>query len=351
MKKWFSFIMALIFACTATACGNAPEEVREEVSERTEGEEEVSYPVTVTDQLGRQVTIEKEPETIVSGYYISTSLLVALNLQEKLTGIEAKAESRPIYHLSAPDLLTLPSVGTAKEFDLEGCAALHPDLVILPMKLKGVIPALEELELTVLAVNPEDQELFEEAAQILGTAANALPAVNKLLQYTQEKLSALADTLTGLEAPSVYMASNSSLLSTAGPQMYQHSLIENAGGENVAGALSDDYWAEISYEQLLAWDPAYIILAANADYTVESVLEDPNLAACKAVKNRQVYQLPGDIDAWDSPVPGSVLGSMWLASILHPGEYPAEQWKEDVREFYETFYRFTPDTDGLYAGE
>ena len=47
-----------------------------------------------------------------------------------------QADSRPIYSLAAPELLELPSVGTAKEFDLEGCAALEPDLVVLPLKLK-----------------------------------------------------------------------------------------------------------------------------------------------------------------------------------------------------------------------
>ena len=76
------------------------------------------YPVTVTDQAGREVTIEKEPESIVSGYYISTSLLLALGLKDKVTGIEAKADKRPIYKLAAPEFLELPNVGTAKEFDL-----------------------------------------------------------------------------------------------------------------------------------------------------------------------------------------------------------------------------------------
>lgn len=84
------------------------------------------YPVTVTDQAGRDVTIEAQPTRLVSGYYISTSALIALGLQDSLVGIEAKAASRPIYQLSAPQLLELPSVGSAKEFDLEGCAALEP---------------------------------------------------------------------------------------------------------------------------------------------------------------------------------------------------------------------------------
>lgn len=334
--------LALVFTgCSAEDTAGSSSETASSMI--MSAENDTAYPVTLTDQLGRLVTLEKEPETIVSGYYISTSLLIALNRQDRLSGVEAKAGSRSLYQLSAPDIISLPSVGTAKEFDLEGCAALAPDLVILPAKLKDMIPPLEELGLTVLAVKPENQELLEETILLLGTAANSLDAANSLLTYMQGQLARMKENVAGTEAPLVYLASNSSLLSTAGPGMYQNSLIENAAGRNAASELTDSYWAEISYEQLLAWDPEYIILAADASYTVDSVVSDPNLSECAAVKNGQVYQLPGSVEAWDSPVPGSFLGSLWLASILHPEQYPAASWETAVTEYYETFYRFSPD--------
>lgn len=307
------------------------------------GSEAVQYPLTLTDQLGREVVIEKEPETLVSGYYISSSLLIALGQQEKLVGIEAKADTRPIYALAAPGLLKLPSVGTAKEFDLEGCAALAPDLVIVPAKLKESIPAMEELGMTVLAVNPEDREQFAETARLLGEATNTRERADKLLEESGEYLAQMRAAVEKEEQPSVYLAGNSSFLSTAGGEMYQNALIEQAGGANVAAELSDSYWAEISYEQLLAWDPEYIILAADAEYTAESVLEDAQLAECAAVKNGQVYQIPGNIEAWDSPVPGSVMGSLWLASVLHPQQYPADMYEQAVVDFYGQFYGFEPE--------
>ena len=48
--------------------------------------------------------------------------------------------------------------------------------------------------------------------------------------------------------------------------MYQSDMIRLAGGKNVAAEIKDTYWAEIDYEQLLTWDPTYIILASNAVY-------------------------------------------------------------------------------------
>ncbi len=361
-NQLISILLTAVLILGLTACGNnnakeettienpTPTSTAPETSapESDPADSAVTYPVTVKDQLGREVTIEKEPEKLVSGYYISTSLLIALGLQEKLVGVEAKAGSRNIYQLSAPDIIDLPSVGTAKEFDLEGCAALSPDLIILPAKLKDTIPSLEELGLKVIAVNPEDADLLEEAVTLLGTATNTKARAESLLAFHDEQLAPLTDQLKGTDSPSIYLASNSALLSCAGPAMYQNSLITQAGGVNAAAELTEDYWADISYEQLLAWDPDYIILAADAEYTADSVLKDENLKNCTAVKNGHVYQFPNAIEAWDSPVPSSILGSMWLASVIHADTYPADAWKQAAKNYYETFYGFTPDLENLY---
>lgn len=297
------------------------------------------YPVTVVDQAGRTVTIEAAPEKLVSGYYISTGALIALDADARLVGIEAKAGSRPIYRLAAPALLELPSVGTAKQFDLETCAALEPDLVILPKKLADVADTLADLGITALVVNPEDGALLADMIGMLAAALDVQEQGDALLAAMDAVTAALTEQLADCERPSVYLAGNSSLLSTAGPAMYQHSLIELAGGVNVAAGLTDAYWANIDYEQLLAWDPACIILASDASYTVADVLADAALAECTAVREGRVYQLPGSIEAWDSPVPGSVLGAMWMASVLHPEVIAAETYQETVKEFYGTFYQ------------
>ncbi len=327
MKKFISLMLGLLLIFLMTAPATA------------EGQATV-YPLTVTDQAGREVVIKKEPERLVSGYYISTSLLIALDLDEKLVGIEAKAAKRPIYSLSAPELIDLPSVGSAKEFDLEGCITLEPDLVILPLKLKDVAETLTELGIDVLLVNPEDQELLMEMMDLIAVTTNRQDEVQALKTFTAAQEAFLTEKLAGAEAPSVYLAGNSSLLFTAGDAMYQSDMIRLAGGVNAAAELTASYWAEISYEQLLAWNPDTIILASDASYTVEDVLADPNLADCTAVKNGAVYQLPGKAEAWDSPVPSGILGAVWLANVLHPDLFGDETCNALIDEYYETFYDF-----------
>lgn len=324
MKRFVALLLALVLVMSAALAGA-----------------EAAWPVTVTDHAGRTVTIEAEPRRLVSGYYISTSLLIALGVEDRMVGIEAKAGKRPIYRLSAPELIDLPSVGSAKEFDLEGCAALAPDLVILPLKLKNAAETLTQLGITVLLVNPEDQAQLMSMMDMIARATGTTEREAALRAF----MAAQEDMLTRLTAdaarPRVYLAGNSAMLSTAGSAMYQSDMIRLAGGANVAAEIPDAYWVEISYEQLLAWDPEVIVLASDATYTVEDVLADPNLAAVSAVKTGRVVQLPGKAEAWDSPVPSGILGAVWLCGVLHPELMDEATCAALIDEYYETFYGFT----------
>lgn len=334
MKKITSILLVLLMLISLTAC--KPAENNQE-----NAPDVAAYPITVTDHAGRKVVIEDEPQKLVSGYYISTSLLIPLDLDDKLVGIEAKANKRAIYRLAAPHLIELPSVGTAKEFDFETCASLEPDLVILPLKLKSAVETLENLGIDVLLVNPENQELLIDMINMISSATNTKVKADILLNYINEKETFLTETLRDVQTPSVYLAGNSSMLSTAGSKMYQSSMITLAGGKNAASEIEDLYWVEIDYEQLLTWNPEFIILASDATYTVEDVLADPNLADCTAVKNGNIYQMPNEAEAWDSPVPSGFLGSLWLANVLHSDLITDEKTAEIIDEFYETFYGFT----------
>lgn len=352
LTRYVSLLLAVLLLFVNSGCGTSSTMPIQNNTETTSVEEvnpstqdttstdlsETAYPVTVTDQAGREVTFTKEPEKIVSGYYIPSSLLIALGLSDKVTGIEAKADTRPIYKMAAPGFLELPNVGTAKEFNLETCASLNPDLVILPLKLKDAAQSLSELNIPVLLVNPENQEQLEEMITLIATVTNTKAKADELISYINEQSDMLASKLASVDKPTVYLAGNSSLLSTAGPSMYQSQMIALAGAVNAAEEITDTYWANISYEQLLSWDPSYIILASDVEYTVEDVLNDPNLKNCTAVKNKQVYAIPGEIEALDSPVPASILASIWLAGILHPDQISADTYTAESDNYYGKFY-------------
>lgn len=319
------------------------EAVKEEPSSAADAG--TSGAIKITDAVGREVVLDKPADKIVSGYYITTSMMIALGIEDKLVGIESKAASRPIYGLAAPELLNLPDVGTAKEFNLEGCISLEPDLVVLPKRLSEQAETLSGMGIAVLVVNPEDTDLLLETISMIGQAAGAKEQAEKLISYYDTKLEEL-DKISGekTEKPSVYIAGTSSVLTAAAPAMYQNSVIETAGGVNAASDLTDKGWANISYEQLIAYNPDILVIIPEADFTKEDVMKDGQLAEINAVKNAQVYEMPEDFEAWDSPVPSGILGCMWLSSIINEDKYPFDTFAEEAADFYKEFYHTDIDT-------
>jgi len=302
--------------------------------------------VTVVDQAGREVEIETPVENIVSGYYISSSACIALGLQEKLVGIEAKADSRPIYAMSAPELLELPNVGTAKEFNLEGCIALEPDLVILPSRLRDSADTIAGLGIPVILVSPENHEDIVDMIALIGDAAGAEEKAAALTRYYKEELVAVAGLTADMaEKPAVYMGGNSAYLSTAPKDMYQATLIEAAGGINAAWELEGDNWTDISYEQLIAMNPDVIVIPPEAGYGKEDIFADSQLSGITAVKEGKVYQMPKGFEAWDSPVPSCTLGIRWMLNVLHEDVYPIEELRAAAAAFYREFYNAEIDID------
>ncbi len=356
MKFWKrNLIFLLVFVMVISVIGCTPkdepkgdEEITDIGSEtpQVEDEEETDNgAITITDHLGRTITMEKKAERIVSGYYITTSMLIALGLEDSVVGIEAKANTKPIYSLAAPEFLDLPNVGTAKEFNLEGTIALNPDLVILPIRLKDAVESLEKMGINVIGVNPENMELLQETLQMIGNATGTTEEADNLIAYYKQKTIDIRQMAKFGNKKRIYIGGNSNFLSTASKKMYQGYMIETAGGVNVAYDIDDVYWATISYEQLIAYNPDMIVIVPGADYTKEDILNDNKLAGLDAVKNNQIFVMPDAFEAWDSPVPSSILGTRWLGFVINDDLHSFDAFKEEVVEFYEVFYGFTPDKE------
>ena len=351
INKWLAMLLAVVMVLSFAACGKEPAP-----APQPEPTTDVTYPVTVKDMAGREVTLEKQPERIVSGYYISSSACIALGLTDKMVGIEDKSAKRPIYKLAAPALIDLPNVGSAKAFDLEACIATEPDLVILPMKQKDTAQTLQEMGIATLLVLPESHEQLIEMFTLIGTATNTVKQAEKLISYYNTKLSAVTELTRDIpddEKPVVYLGSTGDILRTAPREMYQASLITTAGGKNAGDVLEGTSWTDIDNETFLTMNPDIIVIptdnfaVSSPDYTAEDVMNNPTFSDVTAVKNGAVYQMPVGYEAWDSPVPSGILGTLWMLKTLHPELYPAEQFAADVNEFYTVFYGFSVNEQDL----
>ena len=346
-KKIVSLVLSLMIMGTSlVGCTNhtvsteqtstSTENVQES-STSTSNEVVQSETMTVVDQLGRTVEVPREINRIVSSYYISSSLLIALGAEDKVVGLEMKADTREIYKKAAPEFLELPGVGTSKSISVEETLALKPDLVILPYRLEEFVEQFEALDIPVIVVESMDQ--FLESITLIGTAIGEEEKAEALLNYYEEKIAEISSLTEGLEErPRVYMSGGSSAFTTCTSNMYQNDLIHLAGGQNVSEALTDGYWANVSAEQILAWDPEFIFNVNYASYDISELTKDAQLAPVSAIKENRVYTFPSVLEAWDYPTPSSILGILWLTHQLHPELYSVEAYTKDAQDFYKTFY-------------
>ncbi len=299
---------------------------------------EADAPITVIDQIGRTVTLAAPAERIVSSYYISTATLIALGLEDRLVGIEMKAEGRTLYQMAAPQIIGLPAVGSGKGINVEETAATNPDVVILPKKLADSAASFEALGIPVVVVDPETKEKFAECVMLLAEITGTTARAEALLSYDDEQTAMIEDLVADLDKPRVYLSSASGTLVTFPGGMYQSALIETAGGTCVSAELAGESQAEVSAEQVVLWNPEYMFYVTGADYTATDITTDERLAGVAAIENDNVYQFPSAIESWDYPTPSSILGILYLAHMLHPDVYTEDQYVQAATDFYRTFF-------------
>ncbi len=336
IKQRLAFVLAAALALMLLAgCGpQAPG-----VPSSSGGGEENG--IVLTDQAGREVVLPESAGRVVSGAYLSTSVLLALGAEERVVGLEDQADTRTLYQMAAPALLELPAVSAANgTMDVEAAAALEPDLVILSAQQAAQAEAFDALEIPCIVLAPETLDDFWAAVTLLGAATGTEERAAALVQYQRGIMESVTTRCAETEErPSVYLA-GPEFLSTAGSGMYQNVLIELCGGVNAAAEYTDAAWTEISLGELVSWDPDRIYMVSYAGYTRDDIMNDERFSALSAMEHHETDFLvfPSAIEPWDTLSPSMALGALWLGNQLHPDMIPQEEYVTEAQVFYRDFF-------------
>jgi iron complex transport system substrate-binding protein len=273
--------------------------------------------VTLTDGLGRNVTLPGPAQRIVSLGPSNTEILFAIGAGPQVVGRDSFSD----YPAEAQALNDVG--GGFGELNTEAIVALKPDLVLVAdIFPTEQIQALEALGLTVYALpNPNDFEgMFknlETTARLTGHQAD----VSALLTNLRSRVAAVQEKIaSATERPLVFYELDSTDPNapyTAGPGTFIDTLIAAAGGVNLGSSLEGS-WVQVSVEQLITQDPAIIVLG---DYTwggvtPEMVQARTGWEVLSAVKNGKVFTF--DDNLVSRPGPRLVDGLENLAKLLHP---------------------------------
>lgn len=251
------------------------------------------FPLHLTDQFGREITLDRLPTRIVSGSPGNTEILFALGLADRIVGVTDWCD----YPLAAQNK---PKIGNITPLNVERVLALRPDLV-LACNLNGKEPVenLTALGVPTFALNPVSFADLCAAIRLVGRLTATEDAAEQLAQELETALDNLRpEERRSGPKPKVFIAIGQDLtdLWTAGTGTFLDEAVTALGWENIAGGLGFS-WGQIGLEYILAQNPAVIL----TELTPDVFARDPFFRELAAVKHNQVFQV--NIDIFSRPGP------------------------------------------------
>ena len=311
-------LVVLLAACTTSpATSVAPSESSATTSAASASESAslAAYPTTLTDDAGREITLEAEPATIVSLAPSNTEIVCALDACDRLAGV-TDFDDYP------DEVVEVDKVVTMAQVDVEAVVASEPDLVLAAgneLTPTAVIDQLADLGLPVLVLYPGSLGEVMADIELVGTALGREETAEALVDDMAARIAAVESAVADRERPRTFYEVSvfEGSIYTAGEGSFLASLIETAGGDPITG---DALSTSIALEDLVAADPELILLGdATYDETItpETVSARAGWGTMTAVADDRVVVVTEDV-VITRPGPRIVDGLEALARAIHP---------------------------------
>jgi iron complex transport system substrate-binding protein len=322
-KKWGLFsIVLLLSILMMIGCGTQEQTTQdkegatsndktEEVAQNNEG-----FPVTITDDANREVTIKEKPETIVSIQTSNTEIAFALGLGDKIIGVSD-------YDNYPKEALEKQKVG-GQDINSELVLSLLPDMALVTdyhyKTHPDVLKKFEEAGIDVIVVGSATS--FEDVysnIEMIGEATGSKTEAEEIVTDMKERLQAIKDkaaaSVTDKKKVWVEVAPAPDIFTT-GQNTFMHEMLESIQAINAAEKQVG--WVKMTEEEIVQLNPDVIITTYG--YYVEDpkaeVLAREGWAEVPAVKNGNVFDV--DSDTVTRPGPRLIEGVEMLAELIYP---------------------------------
>lgn len=346
LKKWIACLLIIASLTGLTACAGSGNGGADNKTDKQQMETE-SGTRTFTDSAGRTVELPDKITKIAPSGVVAQVMLYTL-CPDLLCGL---AMDLPYY---ADDYIDdkyndLPVFGqlygSNANLNMEALISAEPDVLIDMGEKKDTIKedldaVQEQLGVPVIFIEATLPTMAE-AYETLGGLGIEPDQAEKLAAYckdTMDYAGQQAEAVPEDERKTVYLAMGNDGLTTSVQNSIHADVIETAGGQNVvtADALSGRT-GNVSYEQLLMWQPDYILVENHQVY--REIKDDELWQELDAVKNGQVYEIPYNPYSFlnSPPSVNRMIGIWWLGHLLYPEQYP-DDTADKMKEFYQLFY-------------
>jgi iron complex transport system substrate-binding protein len=314
--------LSLVFsACAPAAVEPEVQEVVEAPTEAPVVEEVVVAPIEFTDSVGKQVSIDELPESIVSLAPSITESLFAIGAGDQVVG-------RTEFCDYPEEALELPTIGgfSSSTISVESIIALEPDIVVGgSVNQAEVSDAMETADINAFIFEPNSVVEIIDSLSLLGEITGNPASAAELVASMQERISAIEDVVATIpedERVTVFYEVWNDPYMTTTDQTFIGELINMAGGINIFAELEEDY-PSISAEEIIEKDPQVILGPSNHSdqLTAEMIAEREGWSSLSAVAGERIYIIDGNIVSRAGPRVVDALEDIALA--LYP-EYFGE---------------------------
>ena len=271
------------------------------------------FPLTVTGDDGRQVTIKAPPRRIVSFSPGHTEVLYAIGAGDLMVGADEFSDY-------PSEARALPKVSYSN-INLEGLVALNPELVILVTRQKSAVAELEKLGLTVFYLTEAGTvDGILDRIRLLGKVTDHQEQAERVAAQMQQRINSVLARLEGVaQGPSVFYELSPEL-HTAGPTSFIGDLLTKLKLRNIAAGIADPF-PKLSPEKIIADNPDIVILAdPEAGETSETVRARPGWDTVRGVQPGRVVTIINR-DIIHRPGPRVAEGIEMLARQLYPERF------------------------------
>lgn len=278
--------------------------------------------ITVTDMVGREVTLAEAAKKVVALTASDAEVLFAVGAGETLVG-------RGEYVDYPAEALTAPVVQSGNETNVEQIIALEPDAVIMAKmaQKQEQVEALEKAGIAVIVTDAQDIAGVYESMLLLGAVTGHDTEAADAVKAMQDALEALAEKAKANPVEATVYFEVSPLewgLWTTGQGTFMQEIADLLGLKNTFADVEG--WAQISQEQVLERDPDYIVTVAmyfgDGPTPIEEISGRAGWDALKAVKDSRVVMI--NADELSRPGPRLALGAEALYNIVFEADAAQE---------------------------
>lgn len=310
---------------------------------------------TVTDMSGRKVPLPGEINRIAQQFPAHTVTVIMLGAGEKLVAIPQNVKIIPLMSKIYPRIADIPEAfPSGGPANVEDLLTLQPDVVtvfagatVIEQLTTAGIPAVV-MDFTSFKEFPRSISLAGEVFG--GEAVKRATAFNEYFEAKFRMIEERTKSLTVEQRPSVAHVSSFDPLAIDGNETLMQEWIELGGGTAAAVGTSGVF-QQITFEQLLQWDPDVIVVQQTASTaqgmqggSAQSVLDEmvktTGWSDLKAVRDDRVYINPRGMYPWERFGPEEAMQIQWIAKTLHPELFEDLDIRAEARSFYQTFFGY-----------